>query len=423
MGRDRHTKILGLSSEGWPQTRIASQLGMTQPGVSYVLRKHGARPKQRPRRNVRRRALVESVLADPSSLPPDAVLSPATCLLLLQECMRLADSNHVEAQPKVDAVMDLFAARMDDALARGNLSLERRFRCHYVQAAGLRAFCDRKSSRLSEAESTLRRLIARDGRACAACLADLYRRLGIVLLFQRRYEDALAALTRALELYRKVRGAGHDLHGLPREKCLAARSMIYVYNSEYGLGEADAKAALATVPVAKKSLRLQLLESLAWSQLRLPGRFAGSPMLPAESQVEAAKETLYEAVALFDEEDLEKGHSAQRASIYWLSGVIDGLGGNRTAAEFKLGVARDDFKAIPMPDELVICGADLATFAAVNPRQAQAKIAGCVSWPSMPEYLSAYKHHLPPLMEPGLPPAELHRRIAELRKFAADRAA
>lgn len=423
MGRDRHTRILWFRKNGWTQTHIAGELGITQPAVSYVLRKHGFKSKQRPRREARRKALVEGFLADPTSLPPEENLSPSTCLLLLQQCKELTNSNHVTALRQVEATVGLFAARMEAARARNKFSLERRFRCHYVQALGLWASCDRKSNRLSEAESRLRAAISQDCRTCLACLADLCRRLGLVLLFQRRFEEALAALTRALELYRKIRGAGHDLNGLPRESCLAARSLIYVYRREFDLAEADAAAALLTVPVAKRSLRLQLLETLAWSQLRLPGRFAGSPILPAESQVAAAKRTLYEAVALFDDEDLEEGHSAERASIYWLSGVIDGLEGNRAAAEFKLGIARDDFRAIPMPDQLVVCATDLATFAAVSPRQAQAKIAISVSWPEMPEYLSAYRDCVPRVMEPGLPADELRRRIAELRGFAADRAA
>lgn len=423
MGRDRNTRILKLRRGGWTQARIAREVGLTQSGVSYVLRKNGVRANQRPRRAARRRALVTSLLADPSNLPPDATLSPGTCELLLQECMKHADSNHVLALPKVAATMDLFAARMEEARARRRDWEERRFRCHYVQALGLLAFCDRKSNRLAEAESRLREAITRDCRGCLACLADLHRRLGLVLLFQRRFDEALAAITTALELYRKVRGAGHDLHGLPREECLAARSMIYIYRGEFDLGEADTMAALPTVPAVKRSLRLQLLVNLAWSQLRFPFRFADSPYLPAESQVAAAKGTLFEAVALFDAEDLDESHSAERASVYWLSGVIDGLEGNRGAAEFKLGVARDDFRAIPMPDKLVICAADLAAFAAVSPRQVQAKIAGSVSWPETPEYLSAYRDQLHRVLEPGLPPEELGRRLAELRGFAENRAA
>ena len=423
MGRDRHTDILKLRGLGWTQTRIASELGITQPTVSYVLRKHGAGAKQRPRRDVRRQRLVAEFLQDPGSLPSDANLSPTTCLLLLQECKEHVNRNHVKALSEVEAVMDVFGERMKDAQVRRIPSLERRFRCSYVQALGLRAFCDRKSEQLSEAESRLRKAISRDCRGCVACLADLYRRLGVVLLFQRRFEEAHAAVTTALELYRRVGGTGHDLNGLPREACLALRSMIHVYISEFDEGKADAAAALRTVPTTKRSLRLQLLLNLAWSQLRLPFRFADPPILPLGSQVQAAKETLYEAVALFDDEDLEESHSAERASTYWLSGVIDGLEGNRAAAAFKLGVARDDFKAIPMPDKLIICASDLALFASVNPRQAQAWIASSVSWPSMPEYLSAYEKYLPPVMEPGLPHETLGRRIGELRRFAASRAA
>ena len=47
-----------------------------------------------------------------------------------------------------------------------------------------------------------------------------------------------------------------------------------------------------------------------------------------------------------------------RASIHWLSGVLDGISGYAMAANFKLGIAQEDYAALGMQAERAACAAD-----------------------------------------------------------------
>ena len=200
------------------------------------------------------------------------------------------------------------------------------------------------------------------------------------------------------------------------ESCLAGRSTIYAYSGRFELGEADARQALAALPaIGLRSLRLNLLTALAWCQLRLPGRVSATTRLPSEARVAEAKTTLFEALALFDEDD-DSEHSADRASIYWLSGVIDGLEGNRRAADFKLGIAFEDYLAMPMPDEAMVCVADRASFMAPHPGRVRDRLRG-LGWPDLPDCLADYRPKLTALLAPARPisGSDMARVIAELR--------
>ena len=427
----RKSEIARLTEAGWTQESIAKHLGCSQPYVSSVLKGLGVRrrgAKARTRRKDRVQRQVSEFLSSPRKVAQDLAraerMSPALCFEILRECKEHLNLNHRAAAPLVDNARKLFEKRIARARSSRNPSHERRFTCDLVQAVAMQAVIARKAGDPDLALRWLRdaRRMARD---CQACLADLARRQTLAYLYRQQFEDALASASEAIDRYRQVAGVGHDLDGRPRESCLANRSLIYMYSSQYALGEKDAVDGLAALPTEARlrSLRLSLLLTKAWCQLELPGHIAVAEGLPAGSRVSDAKVTLFEGLALFDL-DREDQHSSLRASVNWLSGVVDGLEGNREAAGWKLGVALDDYLALPSPDEAVVCAADKARLAAVNPEKAQDCLRD-LGWPRIPTCLHPYRQRLARLLEPrtALTSAEITHLIDELRDFAAGRTA
>ncbi len=292
--------------------------------------------RKRQRRRKRRKKLppIEQVLARPQDFHKEAPAWPSDFHWdILRYCRNQVASNPLLGLELLPKASDLLGV-LDD------LCIKTQIDCCYATA-------HRLSDRLDLAEKIFVEALSLTSE-CWACEADLNKRLAAVLIYQKRFLEALERLDHSIELYHSRRDSGHDLDRNGLGSAMALRGAAFFESGQLAEAVGETSKALKVIdprisPKWHNYVTFNLAAFLAHS--KRPDHFA------------LAVSHLNSQLSRYGR---QRKPTQERAKFYWLAGlIVFRLGSTRQGIKL-VRRGRDDLLEIRLAQELLIATSDLA---------------------------------------------------------------
>ena len=259
----------------------------------------------------------------------------AFCRCFLEQC-----NETIFDDPSIALELSFVARR---------LARETRDQHLYANALAMVASAYRLDSLYAKAREYigLSKIVAGD---CKCCLAEIYRREGIIYLHERRFADGCDLLTRSLACYQ-------ELEDLER----AGRVLIHRGTGFWALGQIE-----EALRDEKKGLRLLTTDSPSRYYIAAMVNiacFLADPRAGVDEDVLLARYSEALDYLQLVREDLKgekRRHERVRVILRWIEGLIYAKKGERRTAFRLLTSARNGVLRLNMKSEYLAISADLA---------------------------------------------------------------
>lgn len=353
--------IRGAAIEGLEEGRsfeaIAEELNTTVGYVSKIelsIRGH----KKRKRRTAEE--MVDEYLADPAAQKRARFTEYDS----FNRALVLRCNTRLDKDPRgskeifsltIEQLEGLLTIRKARHIKPGDVKAERRMRaalrgtkCNLIQARAICASRERVLERPSEGLLALERLLAACD-DCDFCLAEVSRRLSLVLRDLNRYRDALERLDVAKSVYSEAGGSGHDPRRNGPASCALAETTICFETGDYAGAAAMARHAIGSlVAPGAEPLFSKFLVNLAIALFHSRD--------PAE--MGKGKAMGGDLLRRFEMEP-----SLPRAKTFWFLGKISEVDGDAQGAKRRYRSALRDLEGLDVPEGVVAIGVDIERLA------------------------------------------------------------
>jgi tetratricopeptide (TPR) repeat protein len=222
-------------------------------------------------------------------------------------------------------------------------------RCQRVQGWGLLAQIHRTLGDLDKAEAAIEQAFF-IAEGCSECPPDLHRRRAYIKRNRHDWAGALADADTAIDQYRELGHAGHDLRGNGLASSLNVRGLIRFYKGDPATAAADLREALVILhPAVSPTLYRIVLTNLA---LFLSATGSREDLLLADQHIRKARR-LFKGVSL---------RSQERAKLDWITAMIRHQLEYRDASRLRdmMQDALDTFLDLGMQLEAIAVASDMA---------------------------------------------------------------
>lgn len=383
---------------------VANALGLSQRRVQKILQE--AKGPVREYKGTEEH--VDLFVSDPySHMKARFTQSRAFGRALVRRCGEAVEKNPKGGLAVVEPSIELF-----DRIRKTRLKeiKARRALCFFVQSQGIEAYAYQLMGQFVIALQKLQEAIRGAG-GCVACEAEELWRFGLLYLDWGRWPQSYSALKGAIERYRSLPDAGHDLLGNGVANCMLARAGCLYHTVGPEAGAVEARGALKIL-TGKESPLLFVALVMALAKCLQPSK---NPRAVEESQA------LLEWC--FDHLESARSHPVARMFLYMLKGHLLAVKGRREEAIESLTLALEDAQACERQNEIGLIVADLGLLDP-DPRNVRSQIEDFCDWDDdgeliLPPWCRSLESEIRSLYEE----AKNHRRPIDVSAFVALREA